>query len=265
MSLTTIILAKNEEKNILDCVLNAKTLGGEILVMDHESVDLTAKIAAENGARVVRESFEAVSESRNQALKEALGDHVFFLDADERVSPELKEAILGFILKHPDSAGAVRRENHAFGRKFRFGPLFPDWTTRIFPKGKVRYEGLVHEKPVYELPTVKLKGALHHHTYDSFKNYLSKQERYARLWASEAREKGKSSGPWKAVSRAFMAFLKMFFLKLGVLGGPMTWALCWYYSSGYTLSKYLLLADKEIKEENKGGEVGSEGDDGSEG
>jgi glycosyltransferase involved in cell wall biosynthesis len=245
MSFTTIIIAKNEEKNIADCIESAKALGGEILVMDNESSDLTAKIAADKGARVVPHAMRSFSDTRNLSLEEAKGDYVFFLDADERVSPELRDAILEFIKKNPEAAGALRRENFAFGKKFRFGPLSPDWVTRIFPKGKVRYEGLVHEKPVFELPLVKLKGALYHHTYDSYRSYLEKQQRYARLWALEARERGKSSGPWKAFSRAFMAFLKMFFLKLGILGGPSAWALSWYYSSGYTLAKYLLLADKE--------------------
>ncbi|MDR2340659.1 MAG: glycosyltransferase family 2 protein [Deltaproteobacteria bacterium] len=243
MILTTVIPTLNEKENIGPCIGSAKALPGEILVMD-DSSDGTDTLARDLGARVVHRDFPDITSKRNMALDMALGDYVFFLDADERLSPKLASEIIAFLESGKRSACAMRRHNEAFGRKVRFGPLYPDWVTRLFPTKEVRWKGLIHERPVHSLPVVKLKGPMLHHTYPDFATYLRKQAFYAKLWAEEARDLGKTATPWKAVNRAYLSFLKMFFLKLGILGGPVGWALCWYYSSGYTLSKYLLLADK---------------------
>ncbi|MDR1164812.1 MAG: glycosyltransferase family 2 protein [Deltaproteobacteria bacterium] len=242
MLLSTVILTRNEKDNILACLQSARGLPGEILVLDHHSPDGTAALAAQNGARVLSREFQDFSDSRNYALGEAQGDWVFFLDADERVTPALQEAIAR-ALAGPPKAYAVKRVNRAFGQKFRFGPLAPDRVIRLFPKAGARYEGKVHERPVLALPLAKINAPLEHFTYRDYASFVAKQEKYARLWVAGARDRGLASGPLKAVFRASMAFLKMFFLKLGILGGPAAWALSWYYSSGYTLAKYLLLAD----------------------
>jgi hypothetical protein len=165
------------------------------------------------------------------------------LDADERVTPQLASEISGHVGSSPASAASFTRLNLAFGRRMRFGPLWPDRVVRLFPKGSVRWEGLVHERPLTELPVTRLKGSVFHHTYPDYKSYVEKQASYARLWAENARRRGKSATPFKAFARAFFAFLKMFALKLGFLDGPAGWCLCWYYSGAYTLGKYLLLAD----------------------
>ncbi len=100
----------------------------------------------------------------------------------------------------------------------------------------------MHERPVFEAPAARLGGYLEHLTYSDWDQYLKKQFRYAALWAGEKHAAGRKSGPWRAVSRGFLGFFKMFFLNLGILGGPETWALCAYHSL-YTMTKYLKLAE----------------------
>jgi hypothetical protein len=139
----------------------------------------------------------------------------------------------------------------------RFGPLWPDRVARLFPKGSVRWEGLVHERPVSGLPTARLKGHVLHHTYPDFRTYVEKQALYARLWARGASARGASATPFKAFTRAFLALLKMSVLKLGLLDGPAGWCLCWYYSGAYTLGKYLLLADMTGARHEDGGGGGA--------
>ncbi|MDR2353987.1 MAG: glycosyltransferase family 2 protein [Deltaproteobacteria bacterium] len=249
MILTTIIPTFNEILNIEPCLESVAALPGEVLVID-ESNDGTGELAEKLGARVIRDDFaHKISAVRNCALENALGDYVFFLDADERVTPKLALEIQNFLERGEHFACSMRRHNVAFGRRVRFGPLYPDWVIRLFPTQAVTWEGNVHERPIFKLPVKKLKGPLIHHTYCDFASYLKKQGRYAELWAEEARQKGKTATPWKAVNHAFLSFLKMFFFKLGFLGGPVTWSLCWYYSSGYTLGKYLLLADPKKEPE----------------
>jgi glycosyltransferase involved in cell wall biosynthesis len=246
MLLTTVILTRNEVANIGPCMESCSALPGEVLLID-QSDDHTEELATKLGARVLRNDSPDLAALRNYALEQALGDYVFFLDADERVTPELAQEIIKFLESGAQEARAMRRHNIAFGKRVRFGPLYPDWVIRLFPKKGVTWEGIVHERPITDLLVKKFKGRLWHYTYNNFTIYIKKQERYAELWALEAQKRGKTATPWSALHHGFFNFLKMFFVKLGFLGGPITWALCWYYSSGYTVAKYLLLADKTMK------------------
>jgi glycosyltransferase involved in cell wall biosynthesis len=249
MLITTIIPTKNEIGNIRECVRNAQELAdSEVLVADRGSTDGTIEAARESGARVFVEPDMTIAERRNLGVKEALGDFVFLLDADERMTPELARAIEDHARNHKNTAGKINRVNYAFGSPVRFGPLHPGWGERLFPRENVRYEGLVHERSIFDVPVRKLKGDLLHHTISSYGHYVNKLERYAKLWADDAHARGKKSTPLKAILESQAAFFKMFFLKLGILGGPGVWATCFYYACGYTLTKYLLLADKREEE-----------------
>jgi glycosyltransferase involved in cell wall biosynthesis len=241
--LTTVIMTWNEIRNIGDALRSLAGLPGEILVVDHASSDGTPELAAEMGCRVISEELGDISLARNLALDEAGGEWILFLDADERVTPALASQISRHMETSPGKAASFTRRNVAFGSRFRFGPLWPDRVIRLFPRGHVRWEGLVHERPVTDLPVSRLGGSVFHHTYPDWGTYLRKQAGYAALWAENARRRGAGATPLKAFTRAFLAFLKMMFLKLGILDGPAGWCLCWYNSGAYTLGKYLLLSD----------------------
>ncbi|MDR2611555.1 MAG: glycosyltransferase family 2 protein [Deltaproteobacteria bacterium] len=243
MSLTAIIMTRNERRNIEGAVGSLAGLATEILVVDRASEDGTREIALSLGCRVIDDDLGDISAARNLALSLAAGDWVLFLDADERLTPGLASELARHMEENPGRAASFLRHNHAFGRRMRFGPLWPDRVARLFPRDSVHWEGLVHERPVTGLPEARLRGAVIHHTYQDFRSYLDKQGLYARLWAENARRRGARSGPGKAFARALFAFLKMFFLRLGIMDGPAGWCLCWYYSGAYTLGKYLLLAD----------------------
>jgi glycosyltransferase involved in cell wall biosynthesis len=240
-SLSIIILSKNEALGIGACIRSAWG-ADEVLVVDDESTDDTAALAREAGAVVVGHKLENFAAQRNFALTRATGDWVFFLDADERFSPGLLAEIRRHIEARPGQAASVTRRNFAFGRRHRFGPLKSDKVVRLFPKNAVSWEGQVHERPVFAGEAAHLGGYLEHHTYSSWEQYLKKQFRYAEIWAAEKRADGKRSSVLKAVGRGFLGFVKMFFLNLGILGGPECWALCGYYGL-YTMTKYLRLAE----------------------
>lgn len=246
MKLTVVVLTKNESRHIGDCLASVgrtEELTPDLLVIDDHSDDDTRELARAAGARVVEHALTTFAEQRDFALTEVpAGRWVFFLDADERFSPELLTAVAIHMAGPEVAAGSVVRRNFAFGRRHRFGPLKPDQVVRLFPPGSVRWEGRVHERPVFKVPLLPLGGHLSHLTYHSWDQYLAKQRRYADLWAAEARAAGKRSGPLKAFLRAGTGFLKMMFLNLGLLGGPVAWCLCWYHGA-YTLTKYLKLSE----------------------
>lgn len=243
MNLSVIVLTKNENRNISDC-LSGLNGADEVLVVDDFSEDNTVSLAEAAGARVVQHRLDTFADQRNFSLSQSRGDWVFYLDADERLSPDLMKAVRSHMADGRDGPGSVVRRNFAFGRRHRFGPLKPDRVTRLFRRDNVRWEGAVHERPVFAGEARPLDGHLLHMTYRTWDQYLAKQMRYAAIWADEAGAcGGRRATVLTAVWRAWAGYLKMMLLNLGILGGPACWALCWYHGA-YTLTKYLKLAEK---------------------
>ena len=240
MPLTVVILAKNEEANIEACLASAAG-ADELLVVDDHSEDRTAELALARGARVVRRKLDDFASQQNYGADEASGDWIFVLDADERFTPGLMEVVRKHMAAGPSAVGLVVRNNYAFGRRHRFGPLKPDRIPRLFPKAAVRWKGLVHAKPHYDLPEKPL-GRLIHYTYKDWSHYFRKLDQYAALWAQNAYDNGKTITPAGAWERLLWNQFKMFFLNLGLLGGPVCWVLC-FLNGEYTLKKYLKLLD----------------------
>ena len=245
-TLTVIILTKNESRNITACLQSASG-ADELLVIDDFSEDDTRALAEKAGAKVLSNKLTDFSRQRNFALNQAKGGWVFYLDADERFSPELMDAVRKHLVESPGQAGSVVRKNFAFGRRHRFGPLKPDRVARLFRRDMVHWEGEIHERPVFDGEGRRLAGSLTHLTYHSWGQYLEKQYRYASAWAVEAAARGKKSTPLSACLRGLAGFFKMFILNLGVLGGPTSWALCWFHGA-YTLTKYLKLSEADGKQ-----------------
>ncbi|MDR1658536.1 MAG: glycosyltransferase family 2 protein [Deltaproteobacteria bacterium] len=243
MNLDVVVLTKNEEKNITDCLRSFRGLGRAV-VIDDGSTDRTVALAQAQGAQVHYRSLDSFAEQRNFALTKTDADWIFFLDADERFTPALRSSVEKFVSRPQPAAGSIRRVNYAFGRRHRFGHLAPDRVTRLFPRGRVKWERAVHESPETDLPIEKLEGFLEHHTYGDWNRYLDKFVGYARLWAEEEFQNGRRTTALSAVLHAAAAFFKMAVQRLGFLEGSVGWALCWYHG-GYTLSKYLLLLQKQ--------------------
>lgn len=240
MTVTVIVMAKNEERNIEACLDSASGVD-EILVLDDHSQDGTASLAEARGARVIRRQLANFADQMNFGASEARGDWIFILDADERFTPGLLEAIRKHLAQGPAAVGTVLRRNFAFGRRHRFGPLKADRVPRLFPRGAVRWQGLVHAQPVFSLPEKPL-GALRHYTYRDWDHYFRKLDQYAGLWADDAHKKGKNPSSWTIWTHLLWNQFKMFIINLGLLGGPVCWALC-FLNGEYTLKKYLRLQD----------------------
>ena len=241
MTIDIIILTWNEAKNITDCVKSFQGLGRAV-VIDDNSQDDTVALAKAAGATVFTRTLDNFSAQRNFALTKVEADWVFFIDSDERFTPELVERVREFI-SGPPQAGAVKRVNYAFGKRHRFGQLAPDMATRLFPKDRVRWVGLVHEFPETDLLVRPIGGFLRHYTYDDWKKYMDKLVKYARLWADGEHNKRREPSMFRAFGHAFFSFVKTFVFKLGFLEGPLGWVLCWY-NGCYTLTKYVFLKQK---------------------
>ena len=248
--LAIVILAKNEEKNIKAVIANAKRCTDEVIILDSGSTDKTIEIAIHEGARTLFRAWtNDFAAQRNFVLDKTEAIWVLYLDADERLSDELINAINAVTTsKNLDKQYIVRRRSHAFGQQFKHGVLRPDSVARLFPRERVSWESKVHERPICSLKAEELPGYIEHYTYESWQQYFGKFNQYTTLWAEEACKKGKRTTAAGAFGHAAYAFIQMTLFKRGILDGWLGLALCCNHFS-YTLTKYLKL--KEIQEKYK--------------
>jgi len=236
MEITAAIITKNEEKN-LPGALDALKWVDEMLVVDTGSTDKTIEVAKKAGARVViSRTKNNYSAWRNKALKEAGGDWILYVDADERVTPELKKEILSLITVHPEKlrhgAGgtlyttyAIPRKNIILGKRFRHSGQWPDYQKRLFLRKSLKsWEGDIHEQPVLKSANRligKLKSPLLHLKHDNFHDMVAKTN----IWSEiEARLMYEAGHPKMNVPRFLTAMAREFWLRMirqkAFLDGP---------------------------------------------
>src|SRR5262249_55615268 len=147
MSLTAIILTRNESEHIVECI-NSVRFADDIIVFDSFSTDDTVEKAQAAGARVIQHPFENYANQRNAALKAAgNADWVLFVDADERVTPELAEEVKSVIQQTDYVGWKIPRYNYIFGKLTRWAGWYPDYQLRLLKVGAAQYDPTrqVHE------------------------------------------------------------------------------------------------------------------------
>lgn len=178
MSLSIIILIKNNQDQIRDC-LKTVLWADEVMLVDTGSTDNTIKIAKKmvSDVRVIKTEGGSFDAWRNLGRKSAKGEWVFYVDSDERVTKKLKKEIQSLIINHQSSAIAFRipRKNYYFGRRVKYGGSWPDYVTRLFKKDKlIKWTGIIHESPKFKGKLGTFKNPLIHKTHKSMSKCLKK-------------------------------------------------------------------------------------------
>ncbi len=243
MRLSVTVIALNQEANIGPC-LSSADFADEIVVVDTGSTDRTLEVARIYTDRVIQAPWQGFARTKNFALDQARGDWVFSLDTDERVSPALKEEILAVVATDgPFQGYRVPRRNHFGGRWVRRLGWYPDYTLRLFRRRQGRFRDReVHEEVEVNGPVGTLNTPLDHYSYDNLEEYAARQDRYARLAAQEMARRGRRPVPGEIFWRPALTFLKLFFLKGGILEGPLGFHLS-VQSSRYNFLKYHYLGE----------------------
>lgn len=187
--LTAIILTLNEAAHIEACI-RSLSWADEILVFDSFSSDDTAVLAAGAGARVQQSRFENYAQQRNAALQAVQTDWVFFVDADERGTPELGAEIRGVIDRAPQAAWYVPRHNYIFGKLTLGAGWYPDYQLRLLRHGRVTYDRPVHEVGVVDGEIGYLQQPLIHHNYIDTAHFHAKQAAYSTYDAGILEQQG---------------------------------------------------------------------------
>lgn len=218
--LSAVLITRNEAAEIADC-LATLAFCDEIVVVDHASTDGTADIAARLGATVtVTEDWPGFGPQKQRALDRATGDWVLSIDADERVTPALREAILAAIRSPVADGYRIPRRTFFLGRFLRHGGWYPDRVLRLARRAKARFTAdVVHEQMLVDGPVADLAADLEHHSYRSIGEVLDKQRRYALASAERRRAAGKRGGLATALLRSHFAFWRHYLLQRGFLDG----------------------------------------------
>jgi glycosyltransferase involved in cell wall biosynthesis len=211
LPLTVAVLAKDEEDMIGNCLASA-SFADEIIVINGNSRDRTVQIARDLGAVVfVRPEQQDYSALRNFALEHAKNDYVLMLDADERLTEQLRDEIQTAVTAGQCAAYLIERINIAFGKPLRvFGK---DLQIKLLKKDLCRYHGLIHEKPSINGSLGQLRGVVLHYPYEDWSEYWSKLRRYTRL------DPVVSSGFPEPLVRAMRTFFSYYVVHRGFLDG----------------------------------------------
>lgn len=241
--LSVTIITLNEEENIRDCLESVKW-ADEIVVLDSYSSDKTTDICKEYTDKVHSErEWHGFGRQKNLCIEKAKGPWILNIDADERVTPELRKEIEGILSGKQENLNGfyIPRKSFFIGKWIRYCGWYPDYNLRLFRKDKGRFsERLVHESVELKGKTGHLKNPLEHYTYKSISDYLLRTDKYSRLAAKEMFNNGKKGNYFDILLRPLATFLKMFILKRGFLEGYRGLILSCLYAS-YTLSKYAKL------------------------
>jgi glycosyltransferase involved in cell wall biosynthesis len=216
--ISVTIITKDEEKNISDC-LKSVQWADEIIVVDSESSDRTIELAKKFTDKIIIRKWEGYVPQKRYALSLTSNEWVLSLDADERITPELKDEILN-LLPGDFSGFKIRRKNFLLKKEITSCGWEKDYQLRLFRKDKTDLnDRLVHEKFVAQGKIGTLKNTMIHFTFSSFEDYLNKINSYTSLKAQELFNKKKRVGAWTIFSHTVSAFFTFFFIRRGFKDG----------------------------------------------
>ena len=225
--LSALIIAKNEEDEIASAIKSV-SFCDEVVVINNNSSDNTAKIARTSGALVFPDDANSFATLRNHAENHAQGDWLLYIDADEHVSNELKQEILSAIKSQPEkrnqfSAYRLKRRDFFWGKELKYGEIArarSHGIIRLMKKGSGTWRGTVHEEFITEKPVGCLQSYLDHYPHPTISAFLTEINVYSTLRAQELYKAGFKASVVDIVLYPFLKFNYTYFLRLGFLDGP---------------------------------------------
>jgi glycosyltransferase involved in cell wall biosynthesis len=219
-SVSVILITKNEEHDIRDCLISI-AWADEIIVLDSGSSDKTLEIARKYTSHVYSNTdWQGFGIQKNRALAYATGEWVLSVDADERVSEELRYEIQYAISTQDAAIYSMPRLSSYCGKYIRHSGWWPDYVVRLFKRGNATFSNdLVHERLVFDGVAKQLISPLMHNTYKDLDEVIAKINQYSTLGAKNSLKKGKHGGLTSAVGHSLWAFIRTYILRAGFLDG----------------------------------------------
>jgi glycosyltransferase involved in cell wall biosynthesis len=247
MKISAVIITFNEEDRLPDALASLQGVADEIVVVDSYSTDRTPDIARQAQATFYQNRFEDYGQQKNFALQKASHDWILNLDADERVSPELKKAIIELKEKKPlknVAAFAIKRKAFYLERWIRHSGWYPDKKVRLFRKNGSVWQGRIHERLQVTGDVVPLSGVILHFTYRDISDHIRRLNRYSTLLAEEiVRQKKKCLG-LRLLILPPVTFFRHYIWRLGFLDGFAGMVIAAVSSWGTAMKYFKAIASK---------------------
>jgi glycosyltransferase involved in cell wall biosynthesis len=217
--LSAIVITRNEAGNIAAC-LDALAFCDECIVVDGDSNDGTADLARAKGARVATAAWHGFGAQKNFALSLASGDWVLSIDADERVTPELAQAIGAAIGQHGFDGYEMPRRSSFLGREMRHSGWSPDYVLRLFRRGRARFsDDLVHERVICAGKVGRLAEPILHCPVKRLEDAVGRMDRYSTAGAEMFIAAGRRVSFASGIAHGLWSFLRAYVWRLGFLDG----------------------------------------------
>lgn len=217
--LSVVIITKNESMHIARC-LKSVSWADEIIVLDSGSEDDTVEICRRYTDKVFETDWPGFGIQKQRAVDKASGDWIFSIDADEHVSPELKQEIQQAIQQSDKLGFEIPRLSSYCGREIRHGGWWPDYVLRLFRHEHGQFtDDLVHEKVTVHGAIGKFSSPLLHDSYVNLEEVLKKVDQYSTLGAQKLHKAGVRSCIGKAIINSFWMFFRTYVIKAAFLDG----------------------------------------------
>lgn len=219
--LSVVIITRNEENNIADCIQSARLISNDIIVVDSGSEDNTISLAEQYGAKVFSITWMGYGHSRNYGAAQAKNNWILALDADERMDQTLALSIRSLRFDNDNCIYRFRRKNYLGKREIRFGALGFETVKRIYHRDHAKWDlTQVHEKLVS--PHSKkaiIAGHIRHYGLKNAEDYKAKAVSYALMSAEKYFFQGYETSFLKRMASPLFNSLKSYVFQLGFLDG----------------------------------------------
>jgi len=249
LPLSVVVITKNEENNIADCLKSVFGWADELIVVDDESRDRTVEIAREFTDKILHRRMDNEGMHRNWAYGQASHEWVLSLDADEIVSPELREEISQIIDTNQYHAFSIPLRNYIGSYWVQHSGWYPAGKLRLFMKSRFKYEEVpVHPKVFLDGNTGHLTKDIIHKGYPDFEHFLASLNRQTTLEAQKWIQTGRQMSLGRAVWRTLDRFPRIYFGKKGYKDGFIGFMIA-FFASLYQVMSYAKY--REMKREQK--------------
>jgi glycosyltransferase involved in cell wall biosynthesis len=242
--ISAAVICLNEAEHIAAC-LDSVAWCDEIVVVDAGSSDGTVELARKRATRVEHRDWPGYAAQKNRALELTTGDWVLCLDADERCTPGLRDAVRAAVSAPAGAVGfEVRRHTFYLGHWIDHGGWYPDWKLRVVRRGRGRWGGIdPHDKLEAEGPIRRLDAELIHLTYRDVAEHLRAVQRYSDLAVDDWTRRGRRFRLAMAVLHPPVKFLQVWVWKRGFLDGWPGFVIA-TTSAFYVFAKYVKLWER---------------------
>lgn len=232
-SISAFVICYNEEDNVQAC-LESLAFCDEILVIDSYSTDKTTQIARNFGAKVIERKWQGFRDQKAFGLSQVSHQWVLNIDADERVTKELRSSIEQVLRGDFTSVQGLAKDDqpqevigfyvnrvvYYLGRWWRTGGWYPEYRLRLFRKNSVTWGGIdPHEKPIPQGKTARLLGELEHYTYRNMDEQFQRLDQYSTVAAKEEFLLGRKFSLWQLLFNPILRSVKFYVLKKGYREG----------------------------------------------